>query len=189
MRCAPVVASAIRTARFLRGTHAHFALGALVAGAIFAAPGLVSAARLTAAQSSAAPSLSNFTQSTATWRLGTRLATATRSKPPVGTTFSFDLNVPASTLFAFTRIEAGRTVSGTCVRPTAGNRSKRRCERFIPAGRLTIKAHAGTNKLRFEGRVTKTRHLKAGHHQLTIFATDAKGQNSFPNTLRFTVAR
>jgi hypothetical protein len=189
MAGAPVVASAIRTARSSRGSRAPLASAsaALLAVAILALPGLVSAAAVTTAQTSPSPVISNFKQSAATWRLGTRLATASRSKPPVGTTFSFDLNVPASTLFAFTRIETGRTVGGKCVRRTAGNRHKRRCERFIPAGHLTIKAHAGTNKVRFEGRVTRTRHLKAGHHQLTMFATDSKGQNSFPNTVRFTV--
>jgi hypothetical protein len=134
-----------------------------------------------------APAITNFAQSAQTWRLGSRLPAISRAGKPVGTTFRFDLNVAASTLFAFTRIEAGRTVGGKCVRPTTANRGKRRCTRFIPAGRLTVKGHAGTNTVRFQGRITKTRHLKAGRHQLTIFATDSQGQNSFPNTLRFTV--
>jgi hypothetical protein len=145
-------------------------------------------ATITTAQESPEPALTHLTQSASTWRVGTRLASATRSTtPPVGTKFSFDLNVPATALFIFTRREAGRTVGGKCVRPTTRNRSKPRCQRFIPAGRLTIRAHAGTNKVRFEGRVSPTRKLKPGRHSLTVFATDGQGRNSFPSTLRFKV--
>jgi len=59
-----------------------------------------------------APVLSSLSETAKTWREGNALAhiTAKKKKKPVGTTFSFGLNEPASVTFAFTEPASGRMI-------------------------------------------------------------------------------
>ena len=137
------------------------------------------------------PRLSRLSQTAKTWREGKALAriTAKRSKKraPIGTTFSFSLNEPASVTFTFTQPASGRKVGKRCVAPTKKNNKRRHCTRTVIAGTLTFSAHAGTNKVRFEGPLSKHKKLKPGGYTLHITAT-ASGKHSKPATLRFTIA-
>ena len=54
------------------------------------------------------------------------------AKLPVGTTFSFNLNAPASVTLAFRQKVGGRMVGKRCVAQTRRNRGKRRCRRTVP---------------------------------------------------------
>ena len=117
-----------------------------------------------------APVLTKFTQSAKRWRLGNALpkAAAKKRRPPVGTTFRFELNVPAQARLAFKRKVKGK---------------------FRSAGALKLSAHAGKNKLRFTGRLTQKRKLKPGLYRVTITATDSTQRKSAPHSLTFRVLK
>ena len=142
-----------------------------------------------------APRLSALKQSASKWVLGSKLPrfvnTLTRAPKrnglPIGTTFSFTSNQTTRTTLTFRRATEGRRVSGKCVAKTKSNTSKPRCTRLLAAGALRIQAKAGTNRLRFEGRINATKKLKPGTFNVLITATTA-GKTSPPKTLRFTIA-
>jgi len=136
------------------------------------------------------PIVGSATQSHRTWREGNAAAhlSARAARPPLGTTFSFSLNEPASVTFTFTGPASGRKVGKTCVPQTKKNNKKHRCTRTVIVGTLTFSAHAATNKVRFEGLISKRHKLKPGSYTLLITAT-ASGQHSTPRTLHFTIAK
>ena len=137
------------------------------------------------------PILSNLAETAKTWREGRALARITarqnRSRLPIGTTFSFGLNVPASVTFTFTRVAGGRKVGAKCLAQTNRNKLNHRCTRTITAGTLTFSAHAGTNKVRFQGVISKHKALKAGSYTLLAAAT-ASSKHSTTRALRFRIA-
>lgn len=143
-----------------------------------------------------APSLSGLKQSSSRWIAGTKLArlgaaAAPRARKhglPVGTTFSFSLDQAASVNLAFRHSAQGRKVSGTCVATTHGNAGKPACTRVIADGSLRLRAGAGTNKLRFEGRISPTRKLKAGRYTVFFTATSTAGKSSPVQSRSFTIA-
>jgi hypothetical protein len=55
--------------------------------------------------------------------------------------------------------------------------------------KLTFSGHAGTNKIKFQGKLSKTRKLPPGNYQVTFVSTDVFGQKSKPHTLRFTIVK
>jgi hypothetical protein len=127
-------------------------------------------------------------QSVRRWRLGGKLATlAAARKPPVGTTFRFTLNEAATVRFAFAQLLPGRKANGKCVAQTARNRTRKACTRSVPRGSLSFSAGAGTHKLFFQGRVTRTKKLKPGTYTLTLTATNAKGQTATKTLRSFTI--
>ena len=134
------------------------------------------------------PVLTDLAQSNRSWREGKLLASFSRRHKllPLGTTFSFSLNVPASVTFTFTQSASGRKVGKTCVAQTKKNKSKHRCTRSVLAGTLTFAAHAGENKVRFEGLISKHNKLAPGSYTLLVTAT-ASGEHSTPRTLNFTI--
>jgi hypothetical protein len=146
------------------------------------------------AQPPLAPTLSSLGQSHKIWREGGRLAKLSasggrgRKKLPVGTTFSFKLDQAARVAFTFTKLAPGRKVGKRCLTQTQKNKRKRRCKRTAIAGALTFAAHAGTNKVRFQGLISKRKKLKPGRYKLLVFAT-AAGKHSRTGTLSFTIVR
>jgi hypothetical protein len=139
------------------------------------------------------PILGALGESSKVWRAGGALARISanskrKKKPPVGTIFSFSLNVPASVTFAFTQQLAGRKVNGKCVAQTNKNRRKRVCKRTVTRGTLSFTGHAGTNKVSFQGRISRTKKLTPGTYTLVIIAT-ATGQRSQPKSLSFTIVK
>jgi len=139
-----------------------------------------------------APVVSGLTQSATTWREGNALASISsagesRRKPPVGTTFSFTLNVAASVTFQFTHSVGGRRVGGKCVAQTKRNKGKHRCLRTVIADTLAFAAHAGRNNVRFDGRVSSHKRLAPGSYKLLVQAV-AAGKASATAALRFTIA-
>lgn len=138
------------------------------------------------------PALSGLTASALLWREGSGLAQISarrrHRKLPVGTTFSFRLDRPAQVTFQFTRAVPGRRAGKRCVAQTHKNRHKRRCTRKVVAGTLAFSAHAGTNKVRFQGRISRSKKLAPGTYTLIATATSA-GLRSRAATLTFTIAR
>lgn len=137
------------------------------------------------------PTLTNLSETARTWRESNKLAQISarkKKKPPLGTTFSFTLNESASVSFTFTELASGRKSGKRCVAQTKKNKKKHRCTHTARAGELTFSAHAGTNKVRFGGRISKHQRLKPASYMLLVSAT-ASGLHSTPRTLHFRIAR
>jgi hypothetical protein len=141
-----------------------------------------------------APTLSGLGQSAKIWREGNQLAKLSASggrgkkKLPIGTTFSFRLDRPAQVVFKFTQPARGRKVGKRCVAQTHENRHKHRCMRTVVAGTFPFSAHAGLNKVRFQGLISKRKRLKPGSYKLLVTAT-AAGKRSRTGALGFTIVR
>ncbi len=145
------------------------------------------------------PAITTVHQSTATWREGGRLAqisrattptsrTKRRHLPPLGTTFSFALSEEASVSFNFTQRLTGRRVGHRCVAKSRGNAKRGSCKRTATAGTLSFKGLPGTNKVIFQGRVSRSKKLAPGRYTLTIIATNSEERRSPPASLSFTIA-
>ena len=111
----------------------------------------------------AAPHLSHLRQSAKIWRADNKLPqiSAKSRRPPVGTTFSFTLNVPARVGFSFSQKMSGRNVKGRCVSQTNKNNRKPHCTRTVSSGSFTFNARSGNRTVRFAGRVSRTKKLHA----------------------------
>jgi len=134
-----------------------------------------------------APTISSVHQSHSTWRLGLKLAQiSARKKAPVGTTFSLSLNVPAAISFTFTQRVSGRKVRGKCVAQTKRKRRGPTCQRTVKAANLSFIGHSGTNRVAFQGRISRSNKLKPGHYTLLITAENSAGHSS-PHQLTFTI--
>jgi len=96
----------------------------------------------------------------------------------VGTTIAFATDEAGTATLSFARARPGRRVGGRCVKPTRANRSKRRCTRFVSAGRFTLAAKLGLNRVRFQGRLNATKRLALGRYRVSVSAQDAAGNTS-----------
>ena len=91
------------------------------------------------------PLITAFKQTAKRWREGGKLAHISRRRQaPVGTTFSFSLDRPATAQLRFTRL-------------TIGHKQRR-----VAAGTLKLRADAGINRVHFQGRLSRTRKLPLG---------------------------
>jgi len=111
------------------------------------------------------PKLSRVSMSPRRWRIGSALPhLASRHSRRAGATIHFTLSDPATVHLSFGRSHHRRLT-------------------------LVIPARAGSNALRFSGRLSRHRRLRPGHYVLRITAADALGSTSAPKTIRFTVLR
>jgi hypothetical protein len=133
--------------------------------------------------------LESVSQSNSRWREGGKVASYSRRRPPVGTTFRFVLNQQAAVSFAFTQQVGGRRVGGSCVAQTRRNRHRRSCKRTVTQGTLSFVGHSGLNRVTFQGRISRSKRLPLGAYTLRITASNAAGQRSSPRTLNFTIVR
>jgi hypothetical protein len=134
--------------------------------------------------------ISNARQSHRRWREGLSLAQISRhSGPPVGTAFSFSLNESAAVSLRFTARVQGHRVGRRCAPLTHDRRKGRACKRTESAGVLSFGGHSGTNKIAFDGRLSRTHKLRPGDYTLAINATNAAGQRSGTQPLRFTIVK
>jgi hypothetical protein len=134
--------------------------------------------------------LSRVSQTHAVWRTGTALASiarvASRHPTPVGTTFALALNEAATLKLAFTQTVAGRVIKHHCVTQTKHNTNQRACTTAAARATLTLTAHAGDNRIAFDGKISKKRTLTPGRYTLAITATKAT-KHSARRVLRFTI--
>ena len=91
--------------------------------------------------------------------------------------------------FSFTQKVAGRKVGARCTPQTHHNRGKPACKRALARGTLTLTGHSGTNKVVFQGRVSRSKKLKPGRYTLIIAATTSAGGRSTPVPLSFTIVK
>ncbi len=141
---------------------------------------------------STAPKVTHATQSHARWREGSRLAVLSRKsrkKAPLGTTFSFTLDQQSTVRFVFTQQVGGRKVAGKCAAKSKKNRHRRSCKRTLTRGTLSLAAHAGANKLAFQGLIARSKKLPLGRYTLLITASNKAGQRSRAQALHFTIVR
>jgi len=136
-----------------------------------------------------APQVSAVSQSASKWLENNTLASISKAarKLPVGTTFRFTLSQAASVAFAFTQTRSGRKVGKSCLAQTRHNAKKHRCTRTVTVATLSFSGHAGANKVRFAGRVSRHVKLKPGRYTLVITATTS-GKRSTPHSLSFMIA-
>jgi hypothetical protein len=115
------------------------------------------------------PSITRLRQSARVWRRGGGLAhVAARRGPPIGTSFSFRLSERAGLTFSFSR--------------RAGGHAKR-------AGTLRLRGHRGANRVRFQGRLSRTKRLRPGRYTVSIAATAPGGGRTTSRPLSFRIVR
>jgi hypothetical protein len=137
-----------------------------------------------------APGLTGVSETNAAFRVGpqaTPVDAARRRRPPVGTTFRFALDQPASVSIEIAQALPGRKSGRRCVKTTKRNARKRRCTRLVRRGTLKRGGKLGANSVPFSGRIGR-RALKPGAYRVTFTAT-AAGLTSKPVVLRFRVVR
>jgi hypothetical protein len=107
----------------------------------------------------------------------------------VGTTISFKLSEAATSTLTFQRAKPGRKVGKSCAKPTAQNQTHKSCTRYVNAGKVGgLAAKSGSNKVRFQGRLSKSKSLKPDKYRVVVGARDAAGNQSQPkNGPNFTI--
>ena len=133
-----------------------------------------------------APRITNLKVSAKRWLAGGKLASVSRL--PVGTTISFRLSEAARSTVVFQRAQPGRRVGGKCAKPTAANRDRKACVRYVAAGQLpSFAGKAGANKVKFQGRLSRAKSLAAGTYRVVARARDAAGNGAKKNGPTFTI--
>jgi hypothetical protein len=117
-----------------------------------------------------------------------RAETAVSARARRGTTFRYRLSEVARVVFSIERPAAGRRSGKKCVRPSRKNRKKRRCTRYLFAGRFAVKSSAGLNSHHFSGRIGRGK-LKPGRYRVTLAATDAAGNVSALRRFAFKIVK
>jgi hypothetical protein len=135
------------------------------------------------------PSLTKLAETAARWREGSALARISSSRARVGTTFSFTLDQTATVSFAFTHNVHGRRVNGTCRAQSKRNKHHAPCTAKVIAGSIKFKGHSGTNRVRFQGRISHSKRLAPGSYKLTVTATGTTGLRSSAHSLMFTIVK
>jgi hypothetical protein len=109
------------------------------------------------------------------------------SSAPVGTTFTFSLNEVADVALTFNRVLPGRRETGSCVAPSKTNRGRPRCNRSVIVGSLALPGHAGTDTIRFQGRLSRSRQLTPGNYTVSVTSHDSHGLKTLTRSLSFTI--
>ena len=137
-----------------------------------------------------APTVFALRQSASRWREGSRLARISKRarRPPIGTTFSFALDAQAAVSLSFTQRLTGREVGHKCVAKSRKNTKRKTCTRTVTVGRLSFTGHSATNKVVFQGRISRSKTLKPGRYTLIIAATNSSGASA-PQKLSFTIVQ
>ncbi|HEV3344350.1 MAG TPA: hypothetical protein VG125_28500, partial [Pirellulales bacterium] len=133
-----------------------------------------------------APTLTQLHQSRRRWR-DTRPADSAhgKSRPAIGTTFSFVLNEAATVELVFVKHVHGSEISDECTIETRG-RHGRPCIRTISKGSLSAAGEAGENAVSFDGHTSRSHKLGPGAYTLEIKATNPAG-HSETHKLSFTI--
>jgi hypothetical protein len=134
------------------------------------------------------PSITDLKQTASAWREGNGLARITRkTKPPIGTVFSFNLNEPASVTLTLTRRASGRRTRSSCAALTKANAHKPHCIRLIESGAVTAAGHQGADSISFQGQLSPHKKLALGRYTITIVAANAQRQRSDAQSLSFSI--
>jgi hypothetical protein len=128
------------------------------------------------------PTMLSQGESHAIWRESGKPA---KRKPPVGTTFSFTVNISGIVTLGFFRVKAGRFVKNRCVAANKHNKRKPKCG--LPVGSLNVSGVQGqTNRVAFDGKFGR-RKLPPGKYGVSFEVRGPTGLESAPTGLVFTI--
>jgi Tol biopolymer transport system component len=98
-----------------------------------------------------------------------------KKKAKKGTKIKFTLNTTASVTFRIERKVPGRKKGKKCVKVTKKNKAKKKCSRFVKAGKLVRKGQKkGARTVVFSGRIGKKK-LKPGKYRVAMTAYNKSG--------------
>ncbi|MDQ6915139.1 MAG: hypothetical protein M3155_04930 [Actinomycetota bacterium] len=117
--------------------------------------------------------------------LGLGLPRLARVRLSAGTVISFRVSSAGKVTLAFARAERGRRAGRSCRRPTRRLRRHRSCTRYVAAGSIAVNAHAGLNRVRFYGRLSRRRALRPGNYRLSAVETNQSGRRSAVRSASF----
>lgn len=121
--------------------------------------------------------------------LGTPSLSPSRFKAGGKTTIRYSLSEAATVVFGVERARPGRRSGRRCVAPTAKNRTKKKCTRYVTLkGSFSQKGKKGSNRLTFNGKLRK-RKLAPGSYRLRAVATDAARNKSAVKRRGFRILR
>jgi streptogramin lyase len=125
------------------------------------------------------PVITRLGLSRRSFRRGSRRP-ALLSRVGTGATIRFRLSEAAKVTFRFDRRTTGRRVRGRCRPRNRRNARRRRCVRWVRVRRrsFTVDAAAGSNRVRFQGKTSRTRGLVPGRYRLVARARDEAGNLS-----------
>jgi hypothetical protein len=140
-----------------------------------------------------APLLTGVSQTHSRWREpgGRSHIDAKQKNLPIGTTFYFTLDEPASVTLSFTVEAKGRSDDRKAVEPCVvlpkATKRGRRCTGTVVVGELTLLAHSGKNEVGFAGEMSEQKKLKPGNYTVRLTAT-ASAKSSTQSVLHFIIA-
>jgi hypothetical protein len=144
----------------------------------FATPvALASAASTGSGAHGGAVTIGSLKLSPARFRRGKRVATLARTNAkakhlPTATTISFALSQAATVTLAFEAAQPGVLVGRRCAAPSRTHRKGRPCVRYAASsGTVRRSAHAGTDRIHFEGLLDGGRALAPGAYRLSLAAS------------------
>jgi Tol biopolymer transport system component len=104
----------------------------------------------------------------------------------LGTSIRFRLSLSARVTFEVVRLQPGRRSGKRCV-PAHGKVPRRkRCTRFVDAGKFAHNAVRGANRIAFSGRIGRTV-LAPGPYRLTAIPIDAQHHVGRQRSAKFTI--
>jgi hypothetical protein len=111
-------------------------------------------------------------------------------KLPTSTTISFALSQPAAVTLSFQAAKSGVLARGKCTAPPKRPSRARRCRRYVTVpGSVSRAAHAGTNRIRFQGILDGGRALAPGSYQLTLIASSGAVATTAAQRPAFAIVR
>lgn len=123
---------------------------------------------------------------TSTITRGRRLPGLTTSTK--GSQLRLTLSEAATLRVTFQKATAGRKVGTTCARRTRANARRKPCVRYVAVpGSFSVRAAAGSARIRFEGRLTAKKALSVGRYRAVITATDAAGNSTVVRRATFSL--
>jgi hypothetical protein len=145
----------------------------------------------------AAPTVTGVSLSPSRFRRGGHAATISRARPrhkaktlPTFTTISFALSQPATVTLSVQAAGPGVLARGRCAAPTKGRGRARHCTRYMTVpGTVRLAAHAGADRVHFEGVLDGGRSLAPGSYRLTLTASAAAGATTAAQHPAFTLVR
>ena len=130
------------------------------------------------------PTVSSFGVSSHIFFIGALLPRL--ASTAVGTTISFKLSEKATVTLSFLQYASGRKKGSRCL---LKQRTGKRCTITYTRGKLVVSGKKGLNKLRFQGRLSRSKTLKPGKYTMVIAAKDAAGNVSKSQKTTITVKK
>jgi len=129
--------------------------------------------------------------STTRFRAGKRtatIATHKRKASPTATTISFGLSQPASVTLSFEEAEPGVLSGHRCAAVSKAHSKGKRCARYALVRHVVSRAaHAGTDRISFDGVLDGGGRLSPGTYRLSLLAAGAAGKTTAVQHPSFTL--